>query len=294
VEEVEALRRRTEREVVALEERLGLAPRTGGYLLWQDLFRPIAERWGGFSVGPLTRWFETNTFFRQPVLSHPPERVPGALLPTLPAAHGAVLAQEAKVILPGPYTLAGLLDNRSGETNEALIHRLGRLFAEELTELRGAGYATFQFSEPLLPVRPPHAAASESVVAAYRAIGQAAEGSTTVLWTYFADATPVFPLLQRLPVSVVGVDLAETDPLHLPVPSHPLGLGLGCLDARTTLSEDPHQIADIARGAASRLKPSSIWLGPGGPLDLLPWGPAARKLEVLPAARASLAKRRVP
>ncbi|MCI4361292.1 MAG: hypothetical protein L3J91_06265, partial [Thermoplasmata archaeon] len=45
---VEELFDRTEREVVQLEERLGVDFLTGGYLRWADLFRPFAESWGGF------------------------------------------------------------------------------------------------------------------------------------------------------------------------------------------------------------------------------------------------------
>lgn len=286
---VEALFRSTEREVAALETRLGLVPATAGYLRWADLFRPISSGWSGFTVGPVTRWFETNTFFRQPILHHPPDRVPGVIARQLPAAGGVLDAAAARVLLPGPYTLAGLTDNRSGETDEALIHRLGRLLAEEVAELYGAGYRTIQFQEPLLVVRPPRGPAAESVVAAYAAIGRARADATTILWTYLGDAGPSFPLLRRLGTSVIGIDLAETDPASLPRGPLGAGLGLGCLDPRTTLGESPEEIARIARDAAERLAPDALWLGPGGPLDLLPFGPAARKIEALPAARALLA-----
>ncbi|MGI0150424.1 MAG: hypothetical protein ACREC5_00610 [Thermoplasmata archaeon] len=206
----------------------------------------------------------------------------------LPGATGAAPAARSKVVLPGPYTLAGLLENRSGETAEALVHRLGRLLAEEVAELGRAGYATFQFQEPLIVVRPPAGPAAESVLAAYRAIVEAAAGRTTVVWTFFADAAPSFPLLSRLGTSYVGIDLAETDPAGLPSAPLRTGLGVGCLDPRTTLREDPEEIAAIARAAAERVGAERLWLGPGGPLDLLPYEPAIRKLSVLPRARAAL------
>ena len=287
-EEVEALYRITEREIAGREQALGLSALTAGYLRWPDLFRPFAESWGGFTVGPLTRYFETNTFYRQPVLHHPPERAAGALRRWLPAAGGAVVAGRAQVILPGPYTFAGALDNRSGETDEALIHRLGRLLAEEVVELRAAGYASFQFQEPRLVVRIPAGPAAESVLAAYRAIATAANGATTLLWTYFGDAGPALPLLARLPVGAIGVDLSETDLDAAPPPERPVGLGLGCIDPRTTLREDPAEIAAIAARAVARWKPPFLWLGPGAPLDLLPWDPAGAKIAVLAEARERL------
>jgi 5-methyltetrahydropteroyltriglutamate--homocysteine methyltransferase len=285
---VEELFVRTEAEVVALERRLGFDAVTGGYLRWPDLFRPFAETWEGLTVGPLTRWFETNTFYRQPILHAPPVRVAGAIASRLPPIARAE-PKCAGAILPGPYTFAGLLENRSGETEEALVHRLGRLLAEEVKELTGLGVASFQFTEPLLVDRPPERSLAEAVVTAYRSVRSAAGSASTLVWTYGADANLAFPLLDRLPVSAVGVDLAETDWESIPASDERRGLGLGVVDPRTTLVEDAGDVVRIVRGLKSRRKISELFLGPGGSLDLLPWEPATRKLHVLPAARQALA-----
>jgi 5-methyltetrahydropteroyltriglutamate--homocysteine methyltransferase len=288
-EALEELFVRTEREVVDLERRLGLDTVTAGYLRWADLFRPFAETWEGFTVGPLTRWFETNTFYRQPILHSPPGRTAGAIAARLPPPLRAEPGR-AGVILPGPYTFAGLLENRSGEAEGALVHRLGRLLAEETRELAGLGFTTFQFSEPLLVDRPPTGALAESVVAAYRSIQSTTGAATTLVWTYGGDANPVFPLLDRLPVSGVGVDLAETEWDSIPANSERRGLGLGVVDPRTTLVEDASEVVRIVRALKERRRPPTVWLGPGGPLDLVPWEPATRKLHLLPAARQALAR----
>ncbi len=286
---VDRLYRSTGDELLGIEDRFQLAPQTGGYLTWADLFRPFAMNWSGFEVGPVTRWFETNTFYRQPILHAPPERVAGSLAPWFPAARASVPAHRAKAALPGPFTFAGMLDNRSGETPEALVHRLGRLLAGEVGELRGLGYRTFQFQEPLLVTRPPVGPAAESTIAAYRSIAEAAGDATSLVWTYFGDAQPALPLLGRLPVSAVGVDLAETEPTSLGRFPPGRGLGFGCLDPRTTLVEDPQEAAARVTAAVDLARPTEVWLGPGGPLDLLPWDAAVRKLAALPATRALLA-----
>jgi 5-methyltetrahydropteroyltriglutamate--homocysteine methyltransferase len=293
-DQVEAGYRSAEADVLRIEAEHHLSPRTGGYLRWPDLFRPFASGWPGFEVGPLTRWFETNTFFRQPILKHPPERTPGAIARWLPAANSALPAAEARAILPGPYTFAGLLDNESGETFPSLVYRLGRLLAEEVRELRGLGYASFQYQEPLLVVRPPEGPAAESVRAAYGALGEAAGPASTALWSFFGDAAPVFPLLTSLPVGLVGVDLADTVPDELAAPAGPFGLGFGCIDPRTTLLEDPAELARLVEATVTRLQPTRVHLGPGAPLDLLPYAPATRKLGVLFAARERLGAGRTP
>lgn len=287
---VEALFQSAEEEVVALEERLELDTVTGGFLRWADLFRPFAETWSGATVGPVTRWFETNTFYRQPILHAPPERVAGAFAARLPPTPRRRSGARARAILPGPYTFTSLLDNRSGETTEGLIHRIGRLLAHEVRELRGLGYVHFQFQEPSLVVDPPAGARAEAVVAAYQGIGEAANGGQTTVWTFFGDAAPVQPLLGRLAVGTVGVDLAETDPEQLEPFHDRRALGLGVIDPHTSLVEEPGEVARVARLVATRVHPSALWLGPGAPLDLLPAEPAARKLHLLPAARQALAQ----
>jgi len=284
---LEELFARTERDVLALEHRLGFDDTTAGYLRWPDLFRPFAETWEGFTVGPLTRWLETNTFYRQPILLAPPGRAAGAIAARLPPPLLSA-SSTARVLLPGPYSFATMLDNRSGETESALIHRLGRLLGDEVKELRGRGFTTFLFSEPQLAVRPPEGPRAEAVVAGYRAVEAALNGGTSIVWTYGADARSAFPLLDRLPVSVVGFDLAETEVDQLPAGPSRLGLGLGVIDSRTTLEEDPAEVARVVRAARARRPSSTVWLGPGGPLDLLPWEPATRKLGVLAAVRAAL------
>jgi 5-methyltetrahydropteroyltriglutamate--homocysteine methyltransferase len=286
-ESVEALYERGEADVSALEARLGLDPLSGGYLAWADLLRPFADTWAGFTVGPVTRWFETNTFYRQPILRAPPERADGAIAARLPP--GARSAPpRTKVTLPGPYTFVGLLDNRSGETREALTHRLGRLLAEELRALGALGYRTFQFQEPLLVVEPPKGPLAEATVAAYRAIADAAGGATTIVWTFFGDVTASADLLARLPVQATGIDLAECEPKEVPRALAGRPIGLGCLDPTTTLAEDPAAIESVVREVASRLHPPSVWLGAGAPLDLLPFEAAGRKLERLSEARERL------
>ena len=286
-ERVEELTREAEGEIVTLEHRLGFDTVSAGYLRWPDPFRPLIETWEGFAVGPLTRWLETNTFFRQPILLAPPGRTPGAFAARLPPPLQDDPA-NGRVFLPGPYTLAGVLDNRSGETDEAVVHRIGRTLAEEVRELRGRGFRTFLFSEPLLVVRPPEGPRAEAVVAGYRSIQSAIDGGTSIVWTYGADGAPAFPLLDRLDVSAVGVDLAETDVDRIPPAPHRGGLGLGVVDPRTTLVEDPGEVARVVRAAFEQRRPSTVWLGPGAPLDLLPWEPATKKLHVLPAVREVL------
>ena len=134
------------------------------------------------------------------------------------------------------------------------------------------------------------AATAMTVVSPYLAQfgADAAKEVPTTIWTYFADAGPALPLLRRVPVGAVGVDLSETEPEELGRFPEGKGLGLGVIDPRTSLPEDPAAVVAIVRQILASTSPTSVTLGAGGPLDLLPHTAAARKLEVLPHALAQL------
>jgi len=131
-------------------------------------------------------------------------------------------------------------------------------------------------------------------VEAYGSIAKAVDSGTSIVWTYGKDALPALRLLDRLPASVVGIDLADTDVERIPTGDHLPSLGLGVLDPRTSLAEEPAEVVRVVRAAAERRRAKTVWLGPGASLDLLPPGPATRKLEVLSAVQQTLASRGGP
>lgn len=273
---------RAEADVRALESHLALDGITGGCLRWQDLFRPFSELWTGVSVGTLTRFFETNTFFRQPILSTPPQPGRGSLadwLPRLP---------RGRAILPGPFTFAALAEVRFDPPEGDVIGAIARAFAGELSRWSPDAPVQIQFQEPLLVYRPPAPGEWAAITAAYRTIAAAAAGRSIAVWTYFGDAAPVLADLARLPVDVVGFDLFETDVARAGRLA-PRGIGVGCLDPRTTSVEDVKSVGELVRGAVRAFAPTSVWLGPNPPYDLLPYGAARAKAEMLPLLRREVA-----
>ncbi len=272
-----------EHEVAAVEARLGLDCRTGGYLRWADLFRPFSTGWSGVSPGPLTRFFETNTFYRQPLFEAAPQPRVGLLSSWLPRG------PSSRAILPGPYTFAGLSDLRyaDGERTRAALD-IARALASELRALGDARPPFVQFQEPLLGYAPFDGELS-SLVEAYRVLAEACQGATTAVWTFFGDAAPSLEALVALPVDVIGFDLFELE-LRRPLPLRGKGLGLGVVESRTTLPEDAKEISRLVRSVEEALSPSSVWLGPSPPLDLLPFDAASSKLELLPKLKEALSR----
>ena len=271
-----------EAEVLRLEGSLGFDVRTGGALRWPDLFRPFVEGWRGVEAGALTRFFETNTFYRQPVLRERPG-APGGQL-----ARWGLPPPPGRLFLPGPYSFAGLSEvaYRPAEGG-SVVEDLADGLARELASLGADAPAEVEFLEPLLVVRPPPVDRRPAVVRAYARLAGALPGVRSTVWTYLGDAGPVLPLLAQLPVGGVGFDVFETE-WDGPVSLGDRTLGLGCLDPTTSLAEDPGELRPRLEAAVGAFRPRTVWLGPNPPFDLLPFGPAAEKLALLPSLRTEL------
>ncbi|MHA2611654.1 MAG: hypothetical protein V2G33_04660 [bacterium JZ-2024 1] len=54
-----------------VQKEIGAEPFVDGMLNWDDLFHPLAEIYEGIQRGPLTRFLETNTFYRPLRLASP-------------------------------------------------------------------------------------------------------------------------------------------------------------------------------------------------------------------------------
>src|ERR671928_552103 len=53
-------------ELVSVQQQAALDLLADGMLRWQDLFRPLLEATDGLETGALTRFLDTNTFYRAP------------------------------------------------------------------------------------------------------------------------------------------------------------------------------------------------------------------------------------
>ncbi len=274
-EDVDTLYQKWTHEVLRFEEEQGFGWKTGGHLAWHDLFRPLIGASQGIAVGALTRWFETNTFYRRPVIEELPQFVPGKLASYLPQSSDLV------VILPGPWTLAGLAENRTGRRESEVAESLAHLLHSVIAELSAEGERRFLFHEPLLAYA--GEAPEDELQKLYGIVTAGGIPAQFLMWTYFGDGSWIVPEAPRLGVSMVGVDLSETPLGELTRSRVPSGvaLGLGCIDPRTSLPESQEDIAQLVHEVDSKLHPGSMVLGPAAPMDLLPWETAREKLSVL-------------
>ena len=211
-------------ELVSVQQDAGLDLLADGMLRWQDVFRPFVEAADGLETGALTRFLDTNTFFRAPSAN----TATPALRQSLNGRYFAPLPAPRLVTLPSPFALAQGTDVEPSVVAEGVLKpQLDSLDAE------------------LVVLEEPFLARAESVAmdSVAGALEKLAGGQKLALWVTFGDAQALFEQgLADLPVDAIGVDFYATKVNAIPDGFDKVLLA-GVLDARNSVLEDPSEIA---------------------------------------------------
>jgi 5-methyltetrahydropteroyltriglutamate--homocysteine methyltransferase len=254
-------------ELVRVQQDAGLDLLADGLLRWQDLFRPLLEGSDGLEPGPLTRFLDTNSFYRAPTATSGEPR----LREPLDERYVAPLPGARIVTLPSPYALAlGTGTPAKVLATAVLKPQLDALDAELVV-----------LSEPFLAREGP-----AGLPELREALDALSGGPPLALQVTFGDAGELLRNgLAELPVEGIGVDFYVTHAADVPQGLDKLLLA-GVVDARSSALEDPQEIAEFV----DRLGVERVALVPNGDLQYVSESIARQKLARLGAARTAQAK----
>lgn len=267
-------------EVLAEQAEAGIDLVTDGQIRWEDGQTYFARALEGFAIGGLQRYFDTNVYYRQPV-------VRGEV-----AWRGPITVEDyrfavahsprpVKPVVTGPFTLAVLSRNEYYRTFDDLVVALAAALNQELRALAAAGAALIQVDEPGLLLR------RDQFPVFRRAMDVLWDGvaARRALYTYFGHVDGLYPALLDLPIDILGLDFVAgaRNWEVLRRARFTKELGLGILDARNTRMESPEEVAAAVRLAAELVPADSLYVSPSAGLEFLPRRVARRKLEVLVA-----------
>jgi 5-methyltetrahydropteroyltriglutamate--homocysteine methyltransferase len=253
-------------QFVSLQREAGVDLLADGMLGWQDLFRPFLTEADGLRTGPLTRFLDTNTFYRAPQVENGEVR----LRNPLDERFVALLPEPRLVTLPSPFALSLGTGAAPKELAEAALK----------PELEGLEAELVVLSEPFLartddPDLDELAAALEAL----------AGGPPLALQLTFGDAAPLLRRgLADLPVDGIGIDFYATSARDLPQGFDKLLLA-GVVDARNSLLEDPGELAAFAAELADRA--ADVALVPNGDLQYVSEPIASEKVVRLGQAKTT-------
>jgi 5-methyltetrahydropteroyltriglutamate--homocysteine methyltransferase len=227
-----------------------------GLLNWQDIFRPFGEAARGLAAGPLTRFLNTNTFFRAPAVT---EEAPKLVEPLgEPCFSTGELPRNRWVAtLPSPHALAA---SAAGELAPRAVAE--GVLGPQIRWLAQNGCAMVVLQETA------HFGDRIDVYPLGDALDVLQSPLPVALQLPFGDSGDILGELLKLDIEAIGVDFYATDLEALPRP-FPKSLLAGVVDARNSLLEEPEQLAKFGRQLLEELD-GGLHLVPNGDLQFVP------------------------
>ena len=188
-------------EVIREQVRVGLDWVTDGCIRWEDMVSHVANKLPNIHRGGLLRYFDSNTYVRQPVVTG----AVGWEQPVVAAESAFAVAESpkpVKAVVTGPYTVAKYCDDQHYGALEPLVMDLAAALNNELKAIAATGVACMQIDEPSILQEPGDWALFA------RAMNRLMDGvpGTTAIATYFGDAVPLVSQLLALPFNLASFD----------------------------------------------------------------------------------------
>lgn len=237
---------------------------------WYDIFRPLAVIAKGIELGPLTRYGETNTFYRLPEIrgkletgSNPDKYAEVSDNPPLPLYH-VDQGEDQLSFLPGPETFFHYCGNVSGMTFEKFSEELGIYYSSLLSKFKFARTFVFE-SVPF---------SHDDLSAFYSSVNPE---KVILFTTGNLDGTTLSTAGKKFHSVITNARGGDfeiaCDYSRIP--------GLGLLDAHNTKLENPGTVTGIAVQEGESAGAGKLYVTHTNYLDFLPRQIADKKLELM-------------
>lgn len=271
----EAFAQVTER---VLREQLdaGIDLPTDGQIRWDDIVAPLAAAVGGFEIGGLIRWFDNNVYYRKPQIIDRVEWKAPVSVDNYVAAR-RMAGKEVKAVLPGPFSLMELCDDKYYGSTESLLNDLVALLHKETTALIAAGATEIQYDEPSLQYHP------EEIDIAAAAFNEVVGGLSASFWlcTYFGSVREIAAKVKLFKLQVLAADcVSRPDNFdHLLNVAADCNACFGLLDARNIKLESSAALQGQLARVQERFP--DAYISPSCGLEFLPHCDARNKMKLL-------------
>ena len=272
-------------------EGAGVDVTNDGQIRWDDLLSPFARAWAGVEPGPLERFYDNNTYFRQPVIDGRIVTDGRSLVRDYEFAAG-VAKTKLKAAIPGPLTFGTLAarDDQYGSLEERVL-AIADATAKEIAGLKAAGATMIDIEDPAVVASPQH------IELAREAYGRFADPDLALtLVTYFFSADPVLESLASFPVAGIGIDARSRDTTAFDRLDafRTQNIVVGVVDARNTRLETADEVARYAERALKLVPQERLVLSTTTSLEYLPRDIARAKLTALVEGARLVTGERVP
>jgi 5-methyltetrahydropteroyltriglutamate--homocysteine methyltransferase len=238
-EELHKLELQATREVIELQEDIGLDVLVHGEMERGDMTTYFAERLTGMGISDLVRSYG-NRYYRKPIVEGDLARPHPMTIDMFKFAQ-SLTSKPVKGMLTGPYTMCDWSFNTYYETRREVVLAFARLLHDEVRDLEAAGAKYIQIDEPAISTRP------EELKIALEAMEIVTAGikAKTVSHICYGDFQTIYPEILNLAVDQLDLEFANSGFTNLDVfrnPKFTKEIAYGVLDIHSHRIESVDEI----------------------------------------------------
>ncbi len=258
-DELFELEQKATRELIEMQERIGIDIFVHGEMERGDMATYFAEKLKGFTIsGPVRAY--GNRYYRKPIVSGDVTR-PEAMTVAMFEYAQSLTDKPVKGMLTGPYTMCDWSFNNFYADRRALTLALAEVIGEEARALEDAGAKYIQIDEPAISTRP------EELDLAIEAMGIVTHGmkAKTISHICYGDFKTIYPKILDLPVDQLDLEFANSDFSNLEIfkdPPFTKEIALGVLDIHSHTIESVGQVKEWILSALEVFPPEKVYIDP--------------------------------
>ena len=277
-EELTELERQATREVIALQDQVGIDILVHGEMERGDMTTYFAERLDGFSIsGPVRSY--GNRYYRKPIVNGAIAR-PAQMTIEMFRYAQSLTKKPVKGMLTGPYTMCDWSFNTHYVDRRALTLALAEIIAEEAEDLEKAGAKYIQIDEPAISTRPEELGlAIEAMTIVTRNLK-----AKTISHICYGDFGKIYPAILKLPVDQLDLEFANSDFANLDIfrdPPFTKEIAVGVIDIHSHQLETVPQVKEWINAALEVFPPEKVYIDPDCGLKTRTMEEAEAKLKVM-------------
>lgn len=272
------LEKKAIKEVIKIQEKLGLDILVDGEMYRGDMATFFAEKLEGFKISGLVRSYG-NRYYKKPIAIGKIRRVEPVTIDMFKFTQG-LTSKPVKGIVTGPYTMTDWSFNEYYSSRKDMITDLAYAVHDEAADLESAGAKYIQIDEPAISTRP------EELDLAIKAMKIVTDGinAKTIMHICYGDFEKIYPKMLELPVDQIDLEMANSgfDLLNLfKKYRFTKEIGFGVIDVHTHKIETKEYVKNGIRKALEVFSPDKVFVDPDCGLKTRTEKEAHQKLKVM-------------
>ena len=244
---------------------------------WDDNLRPFTDNLRGIEKGPLTRYYENNTFYRQPIIKSKLGTT-GNILKNSICFDLFTSKSKVKIDILDPFTFYDLSANEFYKSEEEAVNAFAGIIKKELNSIK-KDIQLIQFNSPSL-ARIEDADRLNMVKKAMEKIVKGLNTKTCLnLWG--SDISNTLIEFQEFPVDIIGIDFTSSNIDKFDKIEMKKGLACGLIDAKNTKMEKSSDIIRELKNIKKTFNPESLAVVASWDFEFIPESFADKKLQIM-------------